>query len=232
MQTSSDNCALTLKSKNGKTGEIPVSTTSRSSCSPSCPLIGDKGCYNEAGYHTRMHWDQITEGNRGVSPLEFIQLVTKIKPGSLFRHNVGGDLWHSAGVIRSDLLQKLSAATRHLKAAWTYTHHLRSSHNLTAIKLANNMGFTVNLSTEVRSEAAKLFKKGFPVVCIVPKDAPPKFEVDGVSFRQCPATFEGSPTQCKTCGGGVPYCARDERRFVITFPTHGGHAAAAEKLCG
>lgn len=226
------NTALTLKSKNDKTGEIPVSTTARGSCPETCPLIGEGGCYNEAGYYTRMHWDAITAGARGLSELEFIAAVSRLKAGSLFRHNVGGDLWHVGGVIKADLLKKLAAATSHLKAAWTYTHHLRNSANLRAVKMATNMGFTINLSTEVKSEAASFAKKGYPVVCIVPGDAPANFEVDGVQFRQCPATFEGSPTQCKTCGGGTPLCARGDRQFVITFPVHGGRAAKAVKACG
>lgn len=226
------NSALSLNSSNQKTGKIAVSTTARDSCPVTCPLIGENGCYNEAGYYTRLHWDAVTEGKRGLPELEFIDAVKKIKPGSLFRHNIGGDLWHSNGVIKSDLLQKLAAATQHLKAAWTYTHHLRSKTNLTAVKMATNMGFTVNLSTEVKSEAAAYAKKGFAVVCIVPEDAPPHFEVDGVKFRQCPATFEGSPTQCKTCGGsGIPLCARGERQFVVTFPVHGGRAKAASRVC-
>jgi hypothetical protein len=226
------NSALTLKSSNKKTGEIVVSTTSRSSCPTTCPLIGENGCYNEAGFHTRLHWDYITAGKRGLPELQFIEAVSKLKAGSLFRHNIGGDLWHQGGEIRSDLLQKLAAATRHLKAAWTYTHHLRSKPNLRAIKMATNMGFTINLSTEVKSEAASFAKKGYPVVCVVPEDAPAKFEVDGVVFRQCPATFNGSPTQCKTCGGGTPLCARGDRQFVVTFPVHGGHAKEAAKACG
>ena len=226
------NSALTLKSSNKKTGEIVVSTTSRSSCPTTCPLIGENGCYNEAGFHTRLHWDYITAGKRGLPELQFIEAVSKLKAGSLFRHNIGGDLWHQGGEIRSDLLQKLAAATRHLKAAWTYTHHLRSKPNLRAVKMATNMGFTINLSTEVKSEAASFAKKGYPVVCVVPEDAPAKFEVDGVVFRQCPATFNGSPTQCKTCGGGTPLCARGDRQFVVTFPVHGGHAKAAAKACG
>ena len=225
------NSALTLKSSNKKTGKIVVSTTSRSSCPTTCPLIGENGCYNEAGFHTRLHWDYITAGKRGLPELQFIKAVSKLKAGSLFRHNIGGDLWHQGGEIRSDLLQKLAAATRHLKAAWTYTHHLRSKPNLRAIKMATNMGFTINLSTEVKSEAASFAKKGYPVVCVVPEDAPAKFEVDGVVFRQCPATFNGSPTQCKTCGGGTPLCARGDREFVVTFPVHGGHAKAAAKAC-
>ena len=226
------NTALTLESSNKKTGKIPVSTTSRSSCPDTCPLIGENGCYNEAGFHTRLHWDYVTAGKRGLPELEFIDAVARLEVDSLFRHNIGGDLWHVAGVIRSDLLQKLAAATRHLKAAWTYTHHIRNKANLSAIKMANNMGFTVNLSTEIKSEAAAFAKKEFPVVCVVPEDAPAKFEVDGVQFRQCPATFNGSPTQCKTCGGGIPLCARADRNFVVTFPVHGGKAAAAAKACG
>ncbi len=226
------NTALTLESSNKKTGRIPVSTTSRSSCPDTCPLIGENGCYNEAGFHTRLHWDYVTAGKRGLPELEFIDAVARLEVDSLFRHNIGGDLWHVAGVIRSDLLQKLAAATRHLKAAWTYTHHIRNKANLSAIKMANNMGFTVNLSTEIKSEAAAFAKKGFPVVCVVPGGAPAKFEVDGVQFRQCPATFDGSPTQCKTCGGGIPLCARADRNFVVTFPVHGGKAAAAAKACG
>jgi len=226
------NSALTLESSNKKTGEIVVSTTSRSSCPTTCPLIGENGCYNEAGFHTRLHWDYITAGKRGLPELQFIEAVSKLKAGSLFRHNIGGDLWHQGGEIRSDLLQKLAAATRHLKAAWTYTHHLRSKPNLRAVKMATNMGFTINLSTEVKSEAAFFAKKGYPVVCVVPEDVPAKFEVDGVVFRQCPATFNGSPTQCKTCGGGTPLCARGDREFVVTFPVHGGHAKAAAKACG
>lgn len=226
------NSALTLKSSNKKTGEIVVSTTSRSSCPTTCPLIGENGCYNEAGFHTRLHWDYITAGKRGLPELEFIDAVARLEADSLFRHNIGGDLWHQGGEIRSDLLQKLAAATRHLKAAWTYTHHLRNKPNLRAVKMATNMGFTINLSTEVKSEAASFAKKGYPVVCVVPEDAPAKFEVDGVVFRQCPATFDGSSTQCKTCGGGTPLCARGDREFVVTFPVHGGHAKAAAKACG
>ena len=225
------NSALTIKSSNEKTGPIAVSTTSRVSCSPTCPLAGDGGCYAEAGYYTRLHWDAVTAGTRGLPPLEFIAAVFKLKSSSLFRHDVAGDLWHEGGAIRADLLRKLADATTHLKAAWTYTHHLRTSGNLAAIRSAIRRGFTVNLSTEVRSEAARFAKRGLPVVCIVPEGTPAKFEQDGVTFRQCPATFEGSPTQCASCGGGTPLCARANRNFVVTFPVHGGRAKVASAAC-
>jgi hypothetical protein len=224
------NTALTLKSSNAKTGPIPVSTTSRTSCAPTCPLAGDGGCYAEAGYYTRMHWDAVTADKRGLPELEFIAAVRDLKPGTRFRHNVAGDLWHDAGLIRGDLLRKLADAASHL-TAWTYSHHLRTAANVAAIRSALRRGFTVNLSTEVRSEAAKLAKRGLPVVCVVPGDSPAKFEHNGVTFRQCPATFEGSPTQCASCGGGTPLCARADRDFVITFPVHGGRAKTAAEAC-
>ena len=128
------NSALTRYSSNDKTGRIAVSTTARPSCAPTCPLAGDGGCYAEAGYYTRLHWDAVSAGLRGLSEIDFIAAVTKLRIGSLFRHNVGGDLWHVAGVIRADLLRKLADSKSNLKAAWTYTHHIRSGANLAAIR--------------------------------------------------------------------------------------------------
>jgi len=226
------NTALTLRSSNDKTGPIAVSTTARPSCAPTCALAGEGGCYAEAGYYTRLHWDAVTAGTRGLPEVDFIAAVRKLKPGSRFRHNVAGDLWHVGGLIRGDLLRMLADATAHLQAAWTYTHHLRTGANLAAIRSAIRRGFTVNLSTELRSEAARFAKRGLPVVCIVPEGSPAKFEHDGVTFRQCPATFDGSPTQCASCGGGTPLCARADRDFVITFPVHGGRAKLAATACG
>jgi hypothetical protein len=99
--------------------------------------------------------------------------------------------------------------------------------NLAAIRSALRRGFVVNLSTESRSEAARFTRRGYPTVCVVPEDAPAHFEHDGIRFRQCPATFDGSPTQCATCGGGTPLCARADRTFVVTFPVHGNRSATA-----
>jgi hypothetical protein len=223
--------ALTVRSSNSKTGPIAVSTTARPSCPPTCPLAGDDGCYAEAGYYTRDHWDRVTAGTRGVPPEQFIAQVAALRPATFFRHDVAGDLWHEAGRIHAALLRRLANATRHLGAAWTYTHHLRTAANLAAIRSALRRGFVVNLSTESRSEAARFTRRGYPTVCVVPEDAPAHFEHDGIRFRQCPATFDGSPTQCATCGGGTPLCARADRTFVITFPVHGNRSATAATSC-
>jgi len=54
---------LTLKSGNVKTGPIPVSTTSKASCSDTCPFK-DNGCYADGG-PLALHWRAVTEGARG-----------------------------------------------------------------------------------------------------------------------------------------------------------------------
>lgn len=228
------NTSLTKESSNTKTGKIAVSTTSRKSCSPDCPLAGDEGCYADAGYYTRMHWDAVTEGKRGVPPMDFIQAVSKLPAGDLFRHNIAGDLWPGAHPRQIDgvRLRFLADAARHL-VAWTYTHYAKTKENLAAIRSALRRGFVVNLSTESRREAARFFKRGYPVACVVSGDSPKMFEIDGVTFRQCPATLDGSTVTCSTCGGkyGRPLCSQADRKFVVTFPVHGGRSSVAERHC-
>lgn len=42
-------------------------STSRRTCPTSCSLAGDQGCYAEAGFHTRLHWDRLSPGATGLS---------------------------------------------------------------------------------------------------------------------------------------------------------------------
>jgi hypothetical protein len=58
----SHRASLSFPSSKGKTGPIAVSSTSRHTCSSSCPLAGDQGCYAEAGFHTRLHRDRLSCG--------------------------------------------------------------------------------------------------------------------------------------------------------------------------
>jgi hypothetical protein len=67
--------ALSFPSSNAKTGPIAVSSTSRLTCPSSCSLAGDQGCYAEAGFHTRLHWDRLSAGRVGTTAAAFIQQV-------------------------------------------------------------------------------------------------------------------------------------------------------------
>jgi hypothetical protein len=53
---------LTLKSRNVKTGPIPVSTSTRKTCPDSCPFKNN-GCYAESG-PLAIHWKAVTQGKR------------------------------------------------------------------------------------------------------------------------------------------------------------------------
>ena len=58
------------------------------------------------------------------------------------------------------------------KRGFTYTHHVLNKHNEWCISVANQFGFTVNVSTESKSDAVSAFNKGLPTVCVVPSDHP------------------------------------------------------------
>jgi hypothetical protein len=156
--------------------------------------------------------------------------------GILFRHCVAGDQWPDPAVpLRIDQapLLKLARATRHLRAAWSFTHFPMGPANQATLRLAAAKGLVVNASTESRSVAAALVRQGIPAVCVVPPEAPAVFWHGGVRFVACPASRGGRKVQCISCGGrfGHPLCGQAERVFVITFPAHGARAAAAAAHC-
>ncbi len=235
----SHRASLSFPSDNGKTGPIAVSSTSRRTCPSSCPLAGDQGCYAEAGFHTRLHWDRLSRGESGLPAAAFIKQVLGLPAGILFRHCVAGDQWPDpADPLRIDqaLLLQLARATRHLRAAWSFTHFPMSPENQAAVRQAAAKGLVVNASTESRSVAAALMCQGLPAVCVVLPDAPAVFRHEGVRFVACPASHRGRggrKIQCISCGGrfGLPLCAQADRPFVITFPAHGPRAAAAAAHC-
>lgn len=205
--------------------------TSRESCPTTCALAAN-GCYAD-NFHVQIWWNRLTAREYGFPFAEFLRKLRALPADVLFRHNAAGDLAHSGGSIDKAALTAITAATRHLRAAWTYTHHLRTAENREAIKTANAAGFTINCSTESRAEAARLHKDGLPSVCVVTEDTPRVFEYDDVRFVQCPATLPGSAVQCATCGGNnaAPLCAQAQRNCVVTFPVHGARKARAAVSC-
>ncbi|MFM7549481.1 MAG: hypothetical protein ACKO8I_11570 [Cyanobacteriota bacterium] len=232
----SHRAVLIHPSENRKTGPIAVSSTSRSTCPSSCPLAADQGCYADAGFHTRLQWNRLSAGRIGVSPEAFIAQVRALPAGVLFRHCVAGDQWpEPADPLRIDraLLLQLAGASRHLRAAWSYSHMPMDAVNQATVKQAAARGLVVNASTESRTVAAELHRQGIAAVCVVPAGTPPVFEHQGVRFIECPHSRSGGTVQCIGCGGrfGIPLCAQAARPFVVTFPAHGARAAAAAAHC-
>ena len=216
------NVQFVPKSANSKIGSIPCTTSARSTCPAACPLSGKNGCYAEAGYYTRMNWDKVTSGERGKDWESFLASVESLKPQTLWRHNVAGDLQGSDNVIDQGKLDQLAVANKG-KRGFTYTHYPDTKPNLDAIRKAEKLGFTINLSANNIDHAMKLRKHGLPIASVVPIDHGNKTRtIDGVKFITCPATYRDNVT-CKTC----KLCSIPNRNAVIAFPAHGTQAKNA-----
>ena len=212
------------KSSNSKVGAIPVTNSPRATCPSNCPLSGDGGCYAEAGFHTRLNWDKLDRGERGLEWSDFIDKIRSLPKGQLWRHNVSGDLPAVRdNEINSVKVRQLVEANRG-KRGFTYTHYPLTTANKALIKAANNNGFTINVSTETLNAAVKRHKAGFPTVTLLPEDAPKALKYRGVSVITCPATYR--ETSCKEC----KLCSISKRDFVVGFPVHGTKKKQAAKL--
>ncbi len=82
--------ALTMESRNEKTGKIPVSTTTYATCPDACPLR-QNGCYAGNG-PLGMYWQKVTEHKAGMAWHDFIKVVFGMPLDTLWRHNQAGDL--------------------------------------------------------------------------------------------------------------------------------------------
>lgn len=223
---------LTKKSSNAKTGPIAVSTTSRDSCSPSCPLLGN-GCYAETG-PLKLHWDIVSDGAwhdkpRGTDLESFVNQLRTLPEGSCFRHNQAGDLPHQNGIINYHALKLITNAVAERKlVAWTYTHHNVDEFNLInrlRVAVATKKGFTINVSAHSQQHAIDVYRQGMPAVCIVPKDTQVNtWCTDSVRFVVCPAQTKQNLT-CQEC----KLCANADRTCVVAFKAHGTQAKKVEQ---
>jgi len=213
------NISFTRKSSNSKTGKIPVTTSSRSSCPASCPLNNGEGCYAEAGYYTRMHWDKVTSGERGGDWGALCNSIAKLPDGTVWRHNIAGDLPHTDQLIDAAAMVQLGFAAKDTKG-FTYTHHdMALEHNRAAVQSINETkGFTVNLSADDLTHADKLADLAIgPVAVVVASDQVSNTLTPmGRKVVICPAAIRDDVT-CKTC----KLCAVTTRKSIIGFPAHG-----------
>jgi hypothetical protein len=224
--------ALTMVSRNIKTGPIPVSTSSARTCPSSCKLNGN-GCYAQAG-HLRLFWSKVTSGVEGMTWRDFLRAVRRIPSGRLFRHNQAGDLPGRGDRIDHDMLEALVQASRHVRG-FTYTHKPMTTENARAVRKANRAGFTINLSADNLAEADRLSEIG-PVVVILPaevKSIAKSMHRAGATYVTttpkgrkvivCPASYRDD-IQCVDCG----ICAAARRSAIVGFPAHGPSAKLVE----
>tara|TARA_R100000654_G_scaffold8022_1_gene19127 strand:- start:1383 stop:2069 length:687 start_codon:yes stop_codon:yes gene_type:complete len=214
------------KSANAKIGPMPASNSARATCPPSCPLIGKGGCYADAGFHTRLNWDKLDAGERGTPWPQFVDKIAALKPDTVWRHNVSGDLPPSApDEIDSDKLKDLIAANDG-RRGFTYTHYPMNAQNARKVRSANRRGFTINASANNEAQAVGYAKRNLPTVAIISDEKRGNdwraFDRGGVKFVRCPAEYREG-VNCLSC----KLCTHAKRKTVVGFTVHGSRAASA-----
>ncbi len=215
-------------SGNRKTGPMPVSISNSSTCPDACP-IKIKGCYAKYG-PTGMAWRNVDSGKakEAVEWPQFIRKVKALNNGSLWRHNQAGDLNGYADFIDTDMLDQLVAANKG-KRGFTYTHYdtFDKPSNALAVALANDAGFTINLSGNDMAHADKLKALNIgPVVALMPRDAEKvSYTPAGNKVVICPAE-NTDKINCLKCG----LCQDAKRDYIIGFRAHGAAAKTVELI--
>jgi hypothetical protein len=222
------NIHLVAISHNAKTGPIPVTTTSAETCPDNCAFKKTNLCYAKFG-PLLMHWRRVTDGTyAGLSWDGFLAKVKGFRNGQLWRHNQAGDLPGENNKIDCGKLAELVEANRN-KKGFAYTHKPIENNvaNARAIKLANEGGFTVNLSADNVAQADSFVKLGIaPVVLVVPENQKKNFKTPGGNrVVICPATIHDNVT-CANCG----LCQWAKRKYIIAFPAHGVKKKAIGEL--
>jgi hypothetical protein len=227
------------KTSNKKLGKgVYASTTSADSCPVTCGMYAK--CYAKKGPQS-WHWAKVNRAERGTDWDTFCSQVEKLKPGTLFRHNVSGDLpyveyypgitWCQIDTVKLDQLQcaTVNAGVTFYTYTHTHTDTLYGESNLDTIKRFSQYGFVINVSTEKPRDAVKFKNLGFDVVitntntfdvavhAIKHLKRPANIVVNGEAVKviPCPEQYTDSAT-CATC----KLCTRANRDFVIAFKEH------------
>lgn len=220
---------FTLKSGNRKTGPIPVSMTSASSCPPSCSYFGN-GCYAER-HVLGMHWRRLSRGE-GRHWTAFCEMVRELPKGQLWRHNEAGDLPGLGESVSESQVIELVGAARHTRG-FTYTHKLGASlpvnereFHFTLLRYLNSNGVTVNLSIDDFSQLDDYARYGLPLTTVLPEGSPRvSYTKAGKKVIVCPAQVippsGGTSPSCASCG--ICQSNRPERA-VVGFLAHGNAA--------
>ena len=178
-------------------------------------------CYAKSG-NVNIHWTAINKGARGYSLTELCADVKRLPGGTLWRHNVAGDLPGRGADLDTVALEKLTRANRG-RRGFTYTHKTDPA-TVPALRAATRAGFIVNLSADNAAAADTLTGHGLPVVVVIPLNAPKVTRTpQGRKVVLCPAESSKKIT-CSNCG----LCAIADRDYIIGFRAKGSAKRAAD----
>ena len=230
-----DKYLITKRTSNAITGPMMVTTSPRFTCPTICafkkggdgPLAG--ACYAEHGALGGFIWTLLDRGAVGEKMLNGIRIygfdellyeVRSLPEGSLWRHNIAGDLpSNNQSTIDATALRAMVNANKG-RRGFTFTHYdvLTNLANRQIIEEANRDGFRINLSANslVHADAMADLRIA-PVTVILPAGTTDNVQTPkGRTVVICPTnTTEG--VTCVTCG----LCSR-MRSTIIGFPASGG----------
>ena len=209
------------KTGNAKLGADMSSTYSSSNTCPNACPFKSNGCYASEGFYTRLHWQKVDNGERGIKFNDLINKIKSLKPGSMLRLNVAGDLVGHNDKIYKSYLDKYIDACKPLKS-YTYTHYpISKGNNLQLIKQANKKGLTINVSCETEYQAIQSLSNNLPTVLVVKstedRNSYPLKDIHGnIKGRVliCPQQIKG--VNCVDCG----LCLDRPKNIVIGFKAH------------
>tara|TARA_Y100000401_G_scaffold115789_1_gene120145 strand:- start:556 stop:1227 length:672 start_codon:yes stop_codon:yes gene_type:complete len=208
---------ITLKTKNPKVGNMAATTSTAKTCPTSCPFK-DNGCYADSG-PLKLHWDKVTEGERGDDWPTFLGKIKDLPAGSKWRHNQAGDLPGDTKDLDSTKCVDLAKANEG-KRGFTYTHYdvLDNFQNAITVNIMNNLGFTVNVSANNLDHADKLCDMDIaPVATVLPiEQTTNTVTPKGRKVVVCPATYKDD-VSCADC----MLCEKRDRKVIVGFPAHG-----------
>jgi len=208
---------ITPKSKNAKVGKMAVTTSTATTCPTSCPFKSN-GCYADSG-PLKLHWNKVTEGDRGDDWSTFISKIKDLPAGSKWRHNQAGDLPGDMEKLDDEKCVELAKANKG-KRGFTYTHYdvLDNFQNAITVNIMNHLGFTVNVSANNLEHADQLCDLDIaPVATVLPiEQTTNTVTPKGRKVVVCPATYKDD-VSCASC----MLCEKWDRNVVVGFPAHG-----------
>lgn len=223
---------ITSKSKNRKTGPIPVTSRAQSTCPTSCPFFNN-GCYGEnRGANPRTLFE-IARNSETALTVDGLERAMR-KRGNPTRFNgralrrvlpivrdreVGDVLDPATGEIDHTWLRGVAGAARRVgMTVFGYTH----VRNVWRSDVPD--GYVMNASCETPDDVADAWDRGLPAVVVGDRDQWSAM-MPGTRFVSCPA--ESIDVTCAECG----LCAKQSRMDdpesapVIVFRPHGQRLA-------
>lgn len=232
-------------SSNKKTGKIPVTIGSRSTCPQSCPFLKN-GCYADSGGPLFLYWRKISEGTHVRSYDELLWCIQSLPNKQLWRHNQAGDLAGTGDYIDPKKAYQLVEANRE-KRGFTYTHkpvistknisHEIIQNNIQLVTYMNRHGFTVNISANGLHHLDMLYdayiSEFAPLTTVLSFEFGEDLQhkslwcktPQGRKVYICPA-FKYPHMTCKSCG----LCQKYPRGYAIGFPAHGNGRKKASRV--